>query len=710
MDSEYDHAAQDQDATGPHPHPYLHEPLLYISNIPPYVTDENLAMAFVACGPFRPKIPRDGSSQILSGTIEFRYIEKAEKALATLQSRPLPGIQPPVPLILSPYPQTSPPTPLPPPSALPRLVKHLPLGYADAQLYDLFRPFGALASVHTQTHFGADTGTVEFWNEDDARTAEEAMHCAEVDGNNIAVQVYQARRTSGAVTSEFNTNAPPFVPSGSMFPAYPAQYSPSRGSPYSVRAPLPPAGAPFVHGPGQQVQLAPLQGPGSSSHSGLIDPCNLFCKNLDPAIDSNDLFSYFRQFGQIVSARVMRNENGESRGFGFVSYQSPSQANAAMHAMNGAQLGTKQVVVRLHEPKQLRQEKLAQRFGHNGHPRNASGATSPAASEAGDSYVAGCEVVQCIDDPLRLENKVNAIKNNLRPTAPSKSPSPSASQDSRLLDPNALNATASAPEHPSTPVSVSPPRSSSPSGSVPPTSERDRMLAAVNKLETARQADLTDLLMSLPKRERAMCLFNIEVLRVKLADAKMVLESEDGEEEQQEQKLPSSDAQSTQSAPQSTSVPVTPQAKKHVSRLEESPKTPDLSSRGPSAASSPLPGTPGGVDSGHTIASLAKLPAAEIVRIARSSSATGLPLPKADALVVQATDEFMDGLRDKPSQQQKQLLGDKLFKVVKSFGIKGAPKVTIALLDQEDLRSLAHLMNSYPSVLKEKALAVTASK
>lgn len=62
-------------------------------------------------------------------------------------------------------------------------------------------------------------------------------------------------------------------------------------------------------------------------------------------------------------------------------------AAAAMHGMNGVTLGTKQVVVRLHEPKQLRQEKLAQRFGHNGHPRSGSGATSPTASEGGDSYI-----------------------------------------------------------------------------------------------------------------------------------------------------------------------------------------------------------------------------------------------------------------------------------------------------------------------------------
>lgn len=58
-----------------------------------------------------------------------------------------------------------------------------------------------------------------------------------------------------------------------------------------------------------------------------------------------------------------------------------------MHAMNGMLFGSKQLVVRLHEPKQLRQEKLAQRFGHNGHPRSASGATSPTASEGGESYV-----------------------------------------------------------------------------------------------------------------------------------------------------------------------------------------------------------------------------------------------------------------------------------------------------------------------------------
>jgi len=75
MDADYE---QDGEYAGPSPHPYLHEPLLHISNLPHYVTDENLAMALVSCGPFRPKIPRGNSTGNLTGIIEFRDLEKGE--------------------------------------------------------------------------------------------------------------------------------------------------------------------------------------------------------------------------------------------------------------------------------------------------------------------------------------------------------------------------------------------------------------------------------------------------------------------------------------------------------------------------------------------------------------------------------------------------------------------------------------------------------
>lgn len=147
----------------------------------------------------------------------------AEKALATLNGRPISELKPTVVLTLSPYPPTSPPTPLPPPNAQPRLVKHLPPYYTDTQLYDLFRPYGALSSVRTQA-IGRDNGIVEFWREEDARAAEAALHCADVEGSNIAIQLYQPRRASGH-TTEFNASAPAFVPGGQVF-AYPQVRAP----------------------------------------------------------------------------------------------------------------------------------------------------------------------------------------------------------------------------------------------------------------------------------------------------------------------------------------------------------------------------------------------------------------------------------------------------------------------------------------------------
>ncbi|KAJ3713234.1 hypothetical protein DFJ43DRAFT_47851 [Lentinula guzmanii] len=62
--------------SGPQPHPYLHEPLLYITNLSANVTDETLGMAFMTCAPFRPKITRDSASPMVSGTIRVQIPRK----------------------------------------------------------------------------------------------------------------------------------------------------------------------------------------------------------------------------------------------------------------------------------------------------------------------------------------------------------------------------------------------------------------------------------------------------------------------------------------------------------------------------------------------------------------------------------------------------------------------------------------------------------
>lgn len=756
------------------PHPYLHEPVLYISGLPSYVTDDEIALVFQPCAKFRLKITREEPNLELCGTIEFQHLDRAEKALACLHSKSFPGLNPPANIVLSPYPPTDPPTPLPPASATPRLVKFLPTYYTDFQLYDLFRPYGALAAVKTRVPFAQETAMIEFWREDDARKAEDAMYCAQIDGHNIAIQSYQPRRTSGSM-SDFGLGASPFVASGYPYPVN--QYSPPRASFHSVRPG-------FVHGPGQQVQLAPLSGPGSNSHSGLIDPCNLFIKNLDTSITSNELFTHFRPYGHIVSARVMRNEAGESRGFGFVSFQTPDQASAAMHAMNGIVLEKKTIIVRLHEPKQLRQEKLAARFsGHNGHPRSASGATSPTLSEGGDSYVGWpspsshpavlgsptptfvdrtperqrrgsgsyyqaalsgslnvplqydslsalspvvrkevlsgeltrriksmgavrndevepivesivslslSDVVSVIQDPAKLADRVRTTKSL-------SSPSPAPSQDSRLLDPITSAAIASAPEHPSTPVSIpgslaTPPRTSSPSGSLHPTSERERMVQAISRLEKSQIAELADLLMSLPKRERALCLFNTEVLRAKIADAKIVLEA--GEEEEP--------------APAPAPIPVTPQKKVTIAEVG-TPETPDLSSRGPSVAASPAPQTPGTSVSSHSFDALAQMPFTKIYNLINSGA--NLPSLSVSPELIEETNQWVASVSVHSLPTFKEQAGRKWLASLKANGVKKGIKVVshyMTQIDEEETRALAHVSCLYPIVAKHKALKIGA--
>ncbi|CAG8570381.1 2469_t:CDS:2, partial [Ambispora leptoticha] len=76
----------------------------------------------------------------------------------------------------------------------------------------------------------------------------------------------------------------------------------------------------------------------------LVDPCNLFIKNLDANITSKDLFNHFREYGRIISARIMRDqETNTSKGFGFVRYTTAEETDRAKQSMNNKTLGTKQI-------------------------------------------------------------------------------------------------------------------------------------------------------------------------------------------------------------------------------------------------------------------------------------------------------------------------------------------------------------------------------
>ncbi|CAA2967429.1 splicing factor 3B subunit 4 [Olea europaea subsp. europaea] len=74
---------------------------------------------------------------------------------------------------------------------------------------------------------------------------------------------------------------------------------------------------------------------------------NLFIGNLDPDVDEKLLYDTFSAFGVIVSnPKIMRDpETGNSRGFGFISYDSFEASDAAIEAMNGQYLCNRQITV-----------------------------------------------------------------------------------------------------------------------------------------------------------------------------------------------------------------------------------------------------------------------------------------------------------------------------------------------------------------------------
>lgn len=66
---------------------------------------------------------------------------------------------------------------------------------------------------------------------------------------------------------------------------------------------------------------------------------NLYVKNLDLDISEEVLLEKFAEFGKIVSLVIAKDENGASRGFGFVNFDNPDDARLAMERMNGTELG-----------------------------------------------------------------------------------------------------------------------------------------------------------------------------------------------------------------------------------------------------------------------------------------------------------------------------------------------------------------------------------
>ncbi|ORE13680.1 hypothetical protein BCV71DRAFT_188720 [Rhizopus microsporus] len=457
--------------------------------------------------------------------------------------------------------------------------------------------------------------------------------------------------------------------------------------------------------------------------SPVIDKMNLYVKNLDPKINNQDLNQLFRKYGKIISARVMTNPTtGQSKGYGFVSFSKPEEAEAAKDEMNGYIVGSRALTVAYHEPKkarannnnnnnmnnhnnnyqqpqqyqqyqqyqqqqlplqqsqqyqqpQLQQQQQQQQQERSYRPSFVF--QPPSYFEPQQTYRSSVNGLG-IDhmDELGINMNVRDLSIGQKPMyrKPSEQYSPLTTSTVKSLA--SLASGASIQRTPSNYIQLPPKR---------PTLRRKGSLESVMtessaniqraRLETAVNScgdygehigDIVDMLLTLKRKERSLCLFNPDFLKEKINLALEALEACQESDESEDEMVADTAEDDFQSLKKNR-APISP-----VYTTAYQPMSPPSQ---PKSKAIPIVAPP-------------------------SASSASSSTSHQQSMTNKDTNEEIQALiasfEGKPIHEKKQLLGDKLFPLVKATGTKQAPKVTIRLLDTVDLHELARIMFDTP--------------
>ncbi|KAI8974127.1 hypothetical protein BDB01DRAFT_807685 [Pilobolus umbonatus] len=207
--------------------------------------------------------------------------------------------------------------------------------------------------------------------------------------------------------------------------------------------------------------------------------------------------------------------------------------------------------------------------------------------------------------------------------------------------------------------------------------QRQKLEKAVNQCGDYGKTvhDIVEMLLTLKRKERSLCLFNPDFLKDKIEhalEALAVCNDSESEESEGEGEV---DTMEELMKRNEISLPA-------YSYPSMTPITPT-----PSTAPTPVPTAISDTPTYYA----EKQPLIKVESDSESSDESTHEETQ-EPEFSKEIDALLSSLEGKAVHEKKQLLGDKLFPLVKATGIKQAPKVTIFLLDSVDLYELAHEM------------------
>ncbi|KAK4510632.1 uncharacterized protein ATC70_005063 [Mucor velutinosus] len=270
-----------------------------------------------------------------------------------------------------------------------------------------------------------------------------------------------------------------------------------------------------------------------------------------------------------------------------------------------------------------------------------------------------------------------------------------------------------------------------------------KAVLAVEKSNDSNLNDIVDMLLTLRKKDLATCLFNKVFLKAKIKQAKDALEIFVEEQQQQQQPMHQNLVFHEPTVHMSSPPPVSTMVTNYYYQPKEEPAPsyiqhvalPPKGSRAipivapppaPTTASSPAaaaaataaaaasPSKTGMAHSAKTASATNGASAAAPPSASNNKPSTSTNPKVLDSNTMNAQElseeisKFLKTLDGLPLHEKKQSLGDRLFPLVKSTGVKQAPKITIRLLDSVPLDELAYTMYDKDK-LKQQVSQISAT-